>query len=101
MTPRDKALAEFLEELAGYVLAPQGNYADQRAQNDEQRERAIRAQVWLQSAAQVLRDHRKVSKYLSAEELHANRLGLVREHAAKPLPYAPYEANPEPAGGQS
>jgi hypothetical protein len=97
VTPRDKALAEFLEELASYVLAPQASLTGQlgprpaeRAERDEQRERAIRAQVWLQSAAQVLRNPKAVSQYLSAAELHTGRLELVRDYAAKPLPYEPY-----------
>jgi len=94
MSPRDKVLAEFLEELADYVLAPQAATWDgERQQQYEQRERVICAQVWLQSAANVLRDPKAVSQYLSPAELHATRLELVRKYAAEPLPYEPYQAD--------
>ena len=91
MNPRDKALADLLDELAAYVLPPQADSWDDRRAQDEQRHRAIRVQVLLRSAATTLRDPKARSKYLSPAELFDCTQQQVREYAAEPLPYEPYQ----------
>ena len=86
MSPRDKALAELLDELADYVLAPEAVIWNDPRAVDEQRQRAIRVQVLLESTAGTLT--------LSPAELFESTCETLRKYSAQPLRYEPCEATP-------
>lgn len=99
MSPRDRALAGLLAELGAYVLPPIAAYVpgdpdNARRAEDEQRSRAVRAKQVLGWVAEDV----CLRPAADQAESFARYQRIISSYAAEePLPYVPYEPEPEPA----